>query len=115
MIEMTIQKYLTKAMRPVKAYMEEPENPPDRWIEIEKTGGGITNHIPRATLAIKSHAPSMAEAAKLNHQLKIAMLDAISLDSISKVTLNSDYNFTDTTKHRYRYQAVFDITYFDEV
>ena len=40
-----------------------------------------------------------------------AMDNIISLDSISKSKLNSDYNFTDTTKKQYRYQAVYDLVY----
>lgn len=33
---------------------------------------------------------------------------------ISKCTLNSDYNYTDTARKKYRYQAVYDIVYFKE-
>ena len=33
---------------------------------------------------------------------------------ISRVQLNSDYNFTDTAQKRYRYQAVYDLTFYDE-
>ena len=31
-----------------------------------------------------------------------------------KYNLNSDYNFTDTETKEYRYQAVFDINYYQE-
>ena len=31
---------------------------------------------------------------------------------VASCRLNSDYNFTDTTKKQYRYQAVFDIVYY---
>ena len=40
------------------------------------------------------------------------MLDIDELDSISKCELNSDYNFTDTQQKKYRYQAVFNLTYY---
>ena len=33
---------------------------------------------------------------------------------ISRVQLNSDYNFTDTAQKRHRYQAVYDITFYEE-
>ena len=36
----------------------------------------------------------------------------ITLNSISKIKLNSDYNFTDTETKEYRYQAVFDINHY---
>ena len=35
------------------------------------------------------------------------------LNDVIKVSLNSDYNFTDITTKRYRYQAVFDISYYE--
>ena len=40
------------------------------------------------------------------------MLEAAALPEIGAVHLNSDYNFTDTAAKRYRYQAVFDVTYY---
>ena len=54
----------------------------------------------------------MYEAAVLNERVKKAMDDIAVLSNVSKSELNSDYNFTDTTKKEYRYQAVYDITYF---
>ena len=33
---------------------------------------------------------------------------------IAACRLNSDYNFTDTAKKKYRYQAVFDLVYYDQ-
>ena len=33
-------------------------------------------------------------------------------DPISRVELNSDYNFTDTSTKRYRYQAVYNFIYY---
>ena len=54
----------------------------------------------------------MYEAAKLNEQLKEVVERLIQLNEISNVSLNSDYNFTDTETKEYRYQAVFDIFYY---
>lgn len=34
------------------------------------------------------------------------------LDSVGACRLVRDYNFTDTESRRYRYQAVFEITYY---
>lgn len=65
-------------------------------------------------LAIQSYAPSMYEAARLNERVKAAMDSAAELDAVSASRLNSDYNFTDTTTKRYRYQAVYDLVYFNE-
>ena len=42
------------------------------------------------------------------------MENIIDRNDISKCTLNSDYNYTDTARKKYRYQAVYDIVYFKE-
>ena len=55
----------------------------------------------------------MAGAAALNEEVVAAMAQAIILPSISRCKLNNAYNFTDTATKEYRYQAVYDITYYE--
>ena len=52
------------------------------------------------------------EAARLNHQVVQAMLEADTLPELASCTLNTDYNFPDTTRKKPRYQAVFDIVHY---
>lgn len=111
MIEKILLNYLTTELSPIPVYMEEPEVKPSKYVLLEKTGSGRTNRIDFAMIAMQSYAESMEEAAELNREAKLAMYGAIDLPEVSAVDLNSDYNFTDTTTKRYRYQAVFDITY----
>lgn len=112
MIEKIILDYLNSKLS-VPAYMEIPEekNRPKRFVLLEKTSGGEENHISSAILAIQSYAESLYEAAVLNEAVKAAMREAIVLNTVSKAKLNTDYNFTDTTKKQYRYQAVYDLVY----
>lgn len=110
MIEKTVLDYLNTALS-VPAYMEMPETEPERFVLVEKTGGSTEDHIYFATLAIQSYAESMFEAATLNEEVKKAMDNIIVLDAVSRSHLNTDYNFTDTTKKKYRYQAVYDLVY----
>ena len=49
---------------------------------------------------------------QLNEETKIAVDSLIELDEIASVKLNTDYNFTDTTTKKYRYQAVYDIKHY---
>lgn len=112
MIEKIILDYLSERFtEPV--LMEEPEVKPVTYVLIEKTGSGETNHIGSATIAVQSYAPSLYDAAALNERVKTAMKNAITMDEIVKVTLNSDYNYTNTASKRYRYQAVFDVIFYD--
>lgn len=111
MIETTILNYLESNLT-VPAYMEEPEDPPETYVLIEKMGSSEDNHIKSATFIVQSYADSLYKAAALNEVVKNLMRASITQDAISRCKLNSDYNFTDTKTKRYRYQAVFDITYY---
>ena len=110
MIETILLEFL-KSRLGVPVYMEVPEKDLDVFVVLEKTGSSKVNHIPSATIAAQSYGKSLYEAAKLNEQVKDAIESAIELDEISAVRLNSDYNFTDTATKRYRYQALYVITY----
>lgn len=110
MIEKIVLDYLTVNIA-VPVMMETPDTPPTSFVLIEKTGSGRQDYINSATIAIQSYAPTLYEAAQINEQVKTAMDGMIDMDDIMRVQLNSDYNFTDTATKRYRYQAVYDITY----
>lgn len=111
MIEKVILDFLKDNLS-VPAFMEEQNVKVDKFVLIEKVGGSEENFIKRANIAIQSIAPTLYEAASLNEELKEVIKDIVYLDEISKVSLNSDYNYTDTSQKRYRYQAVFDLFYY---
>ena len=93
-------------------YTEMPKTFPGKMYLIEKTGDSQKDQINTATITIQSYGGSLYEAMVMNEAIKEIMLDdLLSLDSIGSVKLNSDYNFTDTTKKQYRYQAVYDLVY----
>ena len=79
---------------------------------LEKTGGSQTNHINESNIIIQSNGTSLASAASMNEEIKAAMFNAITLDYISRVELNGDYNYTDSASKQYRYQSVFVITHY---
>lgn len=116
MIEEILLNFLTARLScPVD--MELPKNPPAEIVIIEKTGSSQDNNfIHQSTFAIQSYANSLYNAARLNEEVKDTLLDGldglITVDNVTKIELNSDYNFTDTSTKKYRYQAVFDITHY---
>lgn len=113
MIEKIVLDYLGEE---IPSYMEIPaELPAVPFLVIEKIGSGRANRIDNATIAVQSYGGTLEEAAETNSTVKRLMLDGlVTLPEIGRVSLNSDYNFTDTATKRYRYQAVFDITYYEE-
>lgn len=117
MIEKIILDYLSDELE-CPVLMEIPSNPASEFVVIEKTGSGSTNQINRATFAIMSYSDTLYKTALLNSNVIKAMIGDGTLTfgivadtDISKCSLNSDYNATDTTNKRYRYQAVFDLIY----
>ena len=111
MIEKTILDYLNSQLT-VPVYMERPENDTGEYVVIEKTSSERTNYLNRATIACQSFGNTLFRAAEITEAVKGAMDEVISLPEISRSALNSDYNYTDTSKKRYRYQAVYDITHY---
>lgn len=118
MIEKIIYDYLSARLpseeNPVGAYMEIPAGgtePP--FVVIQKTGSGMVDGVVfQATIAIQSYGKTLYEAAQLSELVKALMANAVTLSEVARCRLNSDYNFTDTTKREYRYQAAFDIIHY---
>lgn len=92
--------------------IELPEEMPEKFILIDKTGSTTNDLLTSTTVAIQSYAASKAEAMLLNEEVKRVMGGIVELDEVSACKLNSDYDFTDPTTKRYRYQAVFQITHY---
>lgn len=114
MIEKTILDFLNRKLsNNVKALAELPEGEdPVSCVVIQKTGSTTNNTLHSATLAIQSYGSSLVNAATLNEEVKTIMEEAVSLNDISECRLNSDYQFNDVGRKRYRYQAVFDIWHY---
>ena len=111
MIETIILHVLASRLT-VSVYMEAPENKPESYVVLEKTGSQRINRIESATFAVQSIAPSLYEAASLNEEVKAVMDQLPELaEEIFRAELDSDYNFTDIETKERRYQAVYIITY----
>ena len=111
MIEKTVLEYL-QSHTGIPCYLEFPSEQQDRFLVIQKTGSSMYDHLKTATIAVQTYAKTLAETISTNEEVKTAMSGLADLDEIGGCNLNSDYNFTDTTTKKYRYQAVFDITHY---
>lgn len=110
-IEKITYDYLYAELTGTTVVMEKPEPAPQKYVLIEKIASSVRDTIRRATIAIQSYAPSLYEAASLNDLVIDTMNAIVETTDIYRCECNSDYNFTDTSKREYRYQAVFFITY----
>lgn len=111
MIEEVIRNHLSTVLS-APVYLQKPDSASGSYVFFEKTGSGNSNKLGSSTFAFQSYAPSLYETAQLNELVKAAVESLIGLNEISKIKLNSDYNFTDTTTKKYRYQSVFDIYHY---
>lgn len=110
-IEKVIFDYLKEKLD-VPVYMEMPSNAEIPCVWLEKTASGLEEkHLYNATFAIQSYGETLYKTAQLNEEIVEKMLDIIEIDKISECNLNTAYNYPDTTKKLYRYQAVFDLKY----
>ena len=107
MIELIIKNYLDDNLD-VPVFLEKTGDIKGEYVIFEKTGSSDKT----STFAFQSYSDSMYESARLNEKVKDAVKSMITLHEISKVKINSDYNFTDTRTKKYRYQAVFDIFHY---
>jgi len=110
MIAKTLLDYLDEALN-VPVVMEAPEQTSD-YVLIDQTGSSRTNHIITTTFAIQSFGGSLYEAMLLNESVKAAMVGFAELDDITRVELDTDYNYSDTETKQYRWQAVYSITHY---
>lgn len=113
MIEKIMLDYLTERLD-VPVFTEEPTEDMTDYVLIQKVGSTEKNHIPTATLSFRSYGATMYDAALRNLLVKTLVSNATDLDQISAVRLNSDANITNTETKKYRYQALFVITYLED-
>ena len=110
MILVELLQYLD-ANLPVHVYAESPEQLTD-YVLIEQTGSSRLNHIVTTTVAIQSYGASLLDAMELNEAVKTAMEGFLTQERVSRVELETDYNFTNTETKQYRWQAVYNITHY---
>ena len=110
MIETLLIDYLSQHLE-VFVGMEAPEQTTD-YVLIDKTGSSRNNHIITSSFAIQSYGSTLYDAMLLNQEVTEAMSGLIELNQITRVELETDYNFTNTATKQYRWQAVYNITHY---
>lgn len=111
MIELMVRQYLLGKLD-LPVFLEVPASLHERFLVVEKTGSSEENFIQSASVAVQSYGQSMEECLELNEKVKAAMRGLTALPKVTACRLERDYNFTDTSARRYRYQAIFLITYY---
>lgn len=112
MIEVIVLNYLKEILSDVTVTTEIRQGMGETFVSLEKTGSGMSDRLPSATIAIQSWGKSLYDAMSLNERVKEAMYELPSVKEVTRCSLNSDYNYTDTATKHPRYQAVFDVVHY---
>lgn len=113
MIEVSVLDYLNSNLTE-RVYTEIPKTMPEKFYVLEKTGGGLSNHISKSSFALQAYGKSMYEAASMIYTAKDNLLadTFLELSEICSIQWDGEYNFTSETQKKYRYQAVFSVTHY---
>lgn len=111
MIEITVRDFLAENL-PVPVYMEFPADPVSQFVVLRKGDSSRKDWLRSAMFVADSYGGSLLEAARLNEQVKVAMAGLTDLGEISASKPAGDYPAFDERNKRYRYQAVYNITYY---
>lgn len=103
--------YLSGELTGTYVGMEAPEATTG-YVLLDQTASSRRDHIITTTVAIQSYGPTLYDAYMLNEQVKDAMNGFLGEPGITKVSLETDYNFTNTATKQYRWQAVYQITHY---
>lgn len=113
MVETALRAYLADLLD-VPVYLDTPPDHGTTYVTIERVGSGRSDRLNTYRMAVQSYGASKAEAAALNESVKEVMLtDVVYMTDIGGIRLESDYDYTDTSTKAYRYQAVFEVVYYD--
>lgn len=114
MIEIIVKEHMQKRLD-VPVYFEYPSNPCESFVVLKLENNPRENLLDSALLVADSYGPSQLAAAQLNESLKNMLDDLVLLPSISASKRGGDYPVFDSVNKKYRYQAVQNITYYEEV
>lgn len=114
MPELIVLNHLKNALD-VPVFMERPASQKvESYVLVELVGGDAENFLRFANFAIQSYAPTLYKASVLNNRVMNVMTELIKNNEVTKVKLNSYYNFTDPDTKEYRYQAIYNLVLFGE-
>lgn len=102
-IEALIISWLNGQALGAVAFADIPADRPQRFITVERTGGGRDRFIDRPQTVVQVWADSRAEASELANTVAAALQGMIALPEVGRVTVESVVNFPDVSGHP-RYQ-----------
>ena len=103
-IEQAIIQHLNS--KNYSAYADVPNPMPASFVTVERTGGGDSDMIDRATLAVQCWASGRKAAADMADAVRCELVAMTGTGGFGAVTVQSIYNWPDAKARKARYQLV---------
>lgn len=92
------------------AYVRVPKNRPQRFVTVERTGGGVENMVDYPLVAVQTWAQSQAEAEEDASAIRMVALVGNLPEGVHSMRVNSGpYKFYDEESMMPRYQVLFNV------
>ena len=92
------------------AYVRVPKDRPQRFVTVERTGGGVVDMVDMPMIAVQTWAQTQAEAEEDAAAIRMVALVGNLPEGVHSMRVNSGpYKFYDEDSMQPRYQIVFDV------
>ena len=92
------------------AYVRVPKNRPQRFVTVERTGGGVENMVDYPLVAVQTWAQTQAEAEEDASAIRMVALVGNLPQGVHSMRVNSGpYKFYDEESMMPRYQVLFNV------
>ena len=112
MIEVDIREYLVEELETISVLFERPKTKTAPCVYMQIIDEGYVDHIPAMSISFTVSHTSFYEAKALADQVKDLLLNAISLEDISKASLGGVNSTTDSERGVYEYELIFNFIHY---
>lgn len=93
------------------AYVRVPKDRPERFVTVERTGGGVENMVDYPLIAVQTWAQTQAEAEEDAKAIRMVALVGELPVGVHSMRVNAGpYKFYDEDSMQPRYQVLFSVT-----
>lgn len=112
MIEVDIREYLVEELETIPVLFERPKTKAVPCVLMQIIDEGYVNHIPAMSISFTISHNSFYNAKVLADQVKGLLLNAITLEDISKASLGGVNSTTDSERGVYEYELIFNFIHY---
>lgn len=92
------------------AYVRVPKDRPQRFVTVERTGGGVVDMVDKPIIAVQTWAQTAAEAEEDACAIRMVALVGVLPEGVHSMRVNAGpYKFYDEDSMMPRYQIAFDV------